>query len=315
MTAVIQLSNVAKMYKSIVALRDVTFALERGVTTALLGLNGAGKSTTIGVIAGVVEPDMGVVWRSHDVDGGNFKRLGIAPQQTAIYPELTVLGNLKFMCAYMGVHRKLASRTVEELSCALSLEDVMGRRAGTLSGGQQRRLHTALALVGDPVVVLLDEPTVGADIEGRQALLGVVKRVADEGAAVLYTTHYLEELEQLAPRVAVLTGGRIAATEPFQKFVRRYGESYMEIATTGLGGVVQADLDVGAPAACRLEVIGESVRITPAESGEVLGKILLGLAKKDVGIAHVRVVESNIESAFAALAGPMSADNGLGLTR
>lgn len=204
-----------KRYGQIVVLNGLDLKIERGEIVGLIGHNGAGKSTFIAVSAGLERADAGSIY----VDGIDMTRhpkdararLGVAPQHIALYPNATGRQNLRLFACLGGLRgRRLRSR-IDEVTSALGLAESLDRPVRTLSGGQQRRLQAATALVLDPPVLLLDEPTVGADVEARKAVLSVIRRQADRGTAICYTTHYLTELEDLGATLALLNGGRIVA--------------------------------------------------------------------------------------------------------
>ena len=214
------LSGVVKRYGERVALDGVDFQVPAGSVVALLGPNGAGKSTLVSIAAGLLKPDAGVV----SVRG----RPGLAPQEIGVYPSLTVRENLWAFGELHGVSKRRAERLLEPFV----LTELADRPAGRLSGGEQRRLHTAIAVVHRPRVVLLDEPTAGADTVTRSAILRAVLDLASDGAAVVYTTHYLPEVEELDAGVALLEAGRIIATGSVSELVARHAESVVEITYT-----------------------------------------------------------------------------------
>ena len=215
MTALLEATGLVKRFGGTVALDGFDLAVAAGEIAGLVGHNGAGKSTFARVTAGLVTPDAGAV----RVDGLNASEaaarvrpiLGLAPQELALYPTATARENLFAFAGLYGLRRRDARRRIEELAADLALGDVLDRRVRDLSGGQQRRLQAATAMVHRPRVLLLDEPTVGADPITRDALLAVVRAAAHEGAAVVYTTHYLPELDTLDATLAVADHGRVVA--------------------------------------------------------------------------------------------------------
>jgi ABC-2 type transport system ATP-binding protein len=215
MTALLEATGVVKRFGDTAALDGFDLAVEAGEIAGLVGHNGAGKSTFARVTAGLVTPDAGTV----RVDGMNASRaadrvrpiLGLAPQELALYPTATARENLFAFAGLYGLRRRDARRRIDQLAGALVLGDVLDRRVRDLSGGQQRRLQAATAMIHRPRVLLLDEPTVGADPITRDALLAVVRAAARDGAAVVYTTHYLPELDTLDATVAVADHGRVVA--------------------------------------------------------------------------------------------------------
>lgn len=236
----IQVMQASKSYGDVRALDDVTFSVARGEVVALLGPNGAGKTTLISMIAGVIRPDSGSVTvlgldvsrRSREAR----RSVGYAAQELAIYPNSTVRENLQLFAHLVDIQRSKVAAEIEEVSHAVGLIRLLHRKAGLLSGGEKRRLHTAIALLGHPPVLLLDEPTVGADIETRVRLLDLVKQLAKNGAAICYSTHYLAEVEELGPTVAVLNHGHL---------VTRVG--YQQLATTSRRRLVEVEFSGSVP--------------------------------------------------------------------
>lgn len=207
----LEVLDVHKAYGTNTVLEGATLKIATGEVTALLGVNGAGKSTLLSIVAGLTKPDRGrVLVNGRDSHDPSTRRLlGVAPQTLGIYPTMTVRRNLTLFGRLAGCRgRKLRTR-IERTAEAMGLEDLVERRAGELSGGQQRRLHTAMAMVGEPRLLLLDEPTVGADVASRARILKAVRRFAEQGCAICYTSHHLEEIEHLGANLAVLQGGRI----------------------------------------------------------------------------------------------------------
>jgi ABC-2 type transport system ATP-binding protein len=204
-----------KTFGGVVALDGFSLAVAPGEVVGLIGHNGAGKSTFASVVAGLISPDrgrihVGGVDVARDPRGARA-RLGLAPQALALYPGATARQNLRVFGGLAGLRRAALARETALVAEALHLTDVLDRPVALLSGGQQRRTQTASALLHRPPVLVLDEPTVGADPITRQAVLGAVRARADEGAAVVYTTHYLPELEPLRATIAVAAAGRVLA--------------------------------------------------------------------------------------------------------
>lgn len=211
----LEVDGVTKSFGAVRALDRLDLRVEAGEIAGLIGHNGAGKSTLVGVVSGLLRPDSGraLVCGADPAREPRAarRRLGVAPQEEALYPELTAREHLRLFAALGGLRRRAASRAVDTAAEEMALTGFLDRRVGVLSGGQRRRTQTATALVHSPDVLLLDEPTVGADPETRRALLAAVRARAAAGAAVLYTTHYLPELADLGATVAVIESGRLTA--------------------------------------------------------------------------------------------------------
>jgi ABC-2 type transport system ATP-binding protein len=227
-TAAIVVNDLSKAYGAHEAVRGLTFSVGRGEVYGLLGPNGAGKTTTVEILEGHRRRDGGEVsvlgFDPAGRDAGLRSRVGIVLQSCGTYPHLTVRETLEHFAAMYP-----APRGVEETIALAGLEAAAGRRARTLSGGQARRLDLALALVGDPELIFLDEPTTGFDPAARRAAWQVVRALRDLGKTVLLTTHYLDEAQALADRVAIVKDGRILAEGPPGELIAgaaRYRVSY-----------------------------------------------------------------------------------------
>ncbi|BCJ31348.1 ABC transporter ATP-binding protein [Actinocatenispora sera] len=208
-------TGLTKRYGSTTALAGLDLTVGPGEIVGLIGHNGAGKTTFVEITAGLTRPDAGTV-EIAGIDAVRHpaaarRHLGLAPQHLALYPSASVRQNLTVFGGLAGLRRRALRAAIDEVATATELTDVLDRPVGLLSGGQQRRTQTATALLHRPAVLLLDEPTVGADPQTRQAMLAVVRQRADAGVAVCYTTHYLPELDELGATLAVLRAGRVIA--------------------------------------------------------------------------------------------------------
>ncbi|MGE3141282.1 MAG: ABC transporter ATP-binding protein [Thermoleophilia bacterium] len=232
------LSGVRASYGARVALDGIDLELPPGGLLALLGPNGAGKSTLVSLAAGLRGPDAGTVrvcGRDPRADRGARRLVGLAAQEIGLYPSLTVLQNIRGVGELYGMSPRAARESAEALIAPFGLEGVAGRAAGTLSGGERRRAHAAAALVHRPRLALLDEPTAGADPRTRDAILHAVREMAADGVAVVYTTHYLPEVERLDAEVVVLEAGRAVAAGAHREIVAPHGGS-LEAAYLALTG-------------------------------------------------------------------------------
>jgi ABC-2 type transport system ATP-binding protein len=208
---VLEATDLTKKYDEVQALAGFSLAVAAGEICGLVGHNGAGKTTFVDMVSGLLKPDSGAVLVDGVAPHETRGEIGISPQHIALYRPLTVREHLELYGRLSGLRRKALKAEIEELATAMQLTGFLERRAGLLSGGQQRRTQAATALIHRPKLLLMDEPTAGADPETRQALLDVVKQRAAEGAAVVYTTHYLTELADLKASIAVASHGRVIA--------------------------------------------------------------------------------------------------------
>jgi linearmycin/streptolysin S transport system ATP-binding protein len=213
----LHVKNLRKTFGPLVAVDDVTFAVEPGELVGLLGPNGAGKTTTVSMIAGLLSPDRGdvlVAGRRLEGDTDQSKRrIGLVPQDLALYEELSARANLRFFGALYGLSGAALNRAIEAALELVGLADRTSDRVKTFSGGMKRRLNLAAGLLHDPDILLLDEPTVGVDPQSRNAIFENLELLKSRGKALLYTTHYMEEVERLADRIVVVDHGKVIADD------------------------------------------------------------------------------------------------------
>lgn len=221
---VIKVNNLTKKYKNITAIENLSLEIDRGELFSLLGVNGAGKTTLIKVLSCLTLPTDGdaCVFGYSVKDGcDKIKRIiGVSPQETAVAPNLSVKENLELICQIHGFSKKKTSEKVAEMSAKLQFESELSRRAGGLSGGMQRRLSIAMALISEPEILFLDEPTLGLDVIARRGLWDAIKELKGKITIVL-TTHYMEEVEALSDRTAIMKDGRLLAIGSVNEIIRK----------------------------------------------------------------------------------------------
>lgn len=229
--------NLTKKYKDITAVDRLNLTIEGGELFALLGVNGAGKTTTIKMLCGLARPTSGDAFLAgHSVvsETAAVKRvIGVSPQETAVAPGLTALENLRLMAGVHGFSKEKQNERIDELAAAFDLGGVLGKRAGKLSGGWQRRLSLAMALIGEPEILFLDEPTLGLDVIARAELWDVIRALRGR-VTVILTTHYMEEAEALSDRIAVMKSGRVLAEGTAEALKARAGCERFEDAFIAL---------------------------------------------------------------------------------
>ena len=204
--------SLVKQYKNITAVDDLSFEISKGELFSLLGVNGAGKTTTIKMLTCLTQPSNGNAYIfGHSIinDSNQIKGLiGVSPQETAIAPNLTVEENLELICGINGFPKEKTRERINELSKQFSLGDVLKRKAGKLSGGWQRRVSIAMALISEPQILFLDEPTLGLDVIARHELWEVIRSLKGK-ITIILTTHYMEEAEALSDRIGIMKNGKL----------------------------------------------------------------------------------------------------------
>lgn len=204
--------SLVKQYKNITAVDDLSFEISKGELFSLLGVNGAGKTTTIKMLTCLTQPSNGNAYIfGHSIinDSNQIKGLiGVSPQETAIAPNLSVEENLELICGINGFPKEKTRERINELSKQFSLGDILKRKAGKLSGGWQRRVSIAMALISEPQILFLDEPTLGLDVIARHELWEVIRSLKGK-ITIILTTHYMEEAEELSDRIGIMKNGKL----------------------------------------------------------------------------------------------------------
>ena len=292
----LHVQGLTKSYGDVRALRGVDLDAPAGEIVALLGPNGAGKTTLVSIVAGLRRADAGVV----EVDGIDALRhsakvrrlIGLAPQETGIYPVVSVRHNLELFGELCGLRRRELAVRIDEVAEALDITDLLPRQAGKLSGGQKRRVHTAIALLHRPRLLLLDEATTGADVETRGHILELVSRLAADGSSVLYSTHYLHEVETMSCSVAIIDEGRVIARGGVEELISAHAEPVVELTFHG------ADLP-DLPSATRVD--GNRLRLPAPDPAAVLTDALPSLPRGS--LASVEIVRPTLEAVYLSLTG------------
>ncbi len=297
---VLEIAGVSKSYGSHRALDDVDLTVPRGQIVGLLGPNGAGKTTLLSIVAGLLRADAGEV----RVNGSDVARdplraqrsLGFAPQTTGLYEPLTVEENLRFFGELAGLRRRQLDRRVAEVCGALLLDGLRARQCQQLSGGEKRRAHTAVALIARPPLLMLDEPTVGADIETRVALIGLVQELAAGGTAILYTTHYLPEVEALDASVVLVDEGRVIARGSVDQLIAAHGSGELELRFKGPAPVVELE-------GVTVQSDGDRLWVSTPDPAPVTARILQRLDADINRLDGISILRPSLESVFTNLTG------------
>jgi len=306
MEPVVQVRGLEKRYGRVAALAGVELDIRPGEIFGLLGPNGAGKTTLISIVAGLVRATAGearVLGRDVVRDYAFTRRVvGLVPQEINFDPFFTVEEALRFQAGYFGV--RLGEGRLVELLAALELLDKRAANTRGLSGGMKRRLLIAKALVHEPRVLFLDEPTAGVDVELRRGLWRYVRRLRDRGTTVVLTTHYLEEAEELADRIGVIDRGRLVLVEDKHALLRRHGAKTLRLALDRpLAAVPPALAALGA----RLEDGGAAASVE-VPAGEAFGPFLAAAAAAGVTVRDVETHRTTLEDVFVRLVRAGAAD-------
>jgi ABC-2 type transport system ATP-binding protein len=304
-TPVIEVEDVRKHYGPTVALGGVSLAIEPGELFGLLGPNGAGKTTLMSVLAGLTDPDAGTVrlfGKPFSVADRDLRRLvGLATQDLAVYPELTARENLTFFGKLYGLNGADLRDRVGEMLDAVGLTDRADDRAGTFSGGMKRRLNLAVAVVHRPQVLLLDEPTTGVDPQSRNHIFERVKALNAAGLTVVYTSHYMEEVQTLCTRIAILDGGELRACDTLPNLLRMFDAVARVRLPTVPPGLTERV--AGLPGVQRARPTADGLEVVAADLAPVLPKLLAACAAFGAEPTALDLEQPTLERVFLHLTG------------
>lgn len=303
----LEISGLKKYFKNIKAVDGISFNVEKGEILGLLGPNGAGKSTTINMIATLIVPDEGSIrFGGEDI----IKRpkciqqsLGLVPQEIALYPSLTGLENLKFWGKAYGLGGEALSKRIKEVSEVIGIEDRLRDKVSKYSGGMKRRLNIGAALLHEPEFIIMDEPTVGIDPQSRNHILNTVKELSKNGATIIYTSHYMEEVEMLCSRVCIMDGGRVIAAGTKDEITASIGGQYaIELK---LGREDKALCESLRKLDCVIAVNMEEtdMRIAVKAEEKSTQSVLDVIAKSGAELKSLDIEKANLETVFLNLTG------------
>jgi len=303
----IKVQNLDKSFKDIHAVNDISFEIHQGEIFSLLGPNGAGKTTTIGMISGLLTPDQGQVWVMGNSVLENPRQakaqIGVVPQEIALYTDISARANLNFWGKMYGLRGQTLIERVDAVLSLIGLEDRKDQVVSKFSGGMQRRLNVGIALLHQPQVIIMDEPTVGIDPQSRRKILDSVKQLRDQGVTILYTTHYMEEAQELSDRIAIMDYGKIIALGSHEELIDIVGE--LDRITLTIKGETQSVLSAW-------EEIDGVEKVTPEDgriylfvkdSNDSLPAIFDTAGQKNIRITTVDIQEPNLEAVFLHLTG------------
>lgn len=302
---VIEVKNITKEYGNHVAVDGINLEIQTGEIYGILGPNGAGKSTLIGMICGLIKKDSGeVIYEEGATNIRKWKEnIGIVPQDFALYWDLTVEENISFFCSLYGYKgSELKSRTKKTLDF-VELTEVKDKRASELSGGMKRRLNIGCAISHSPKLIIMDEPTVGIDPQSRNHILRSILKLREEGATVIYTSHYMQEVDDICDRIAIIDNGKIIAkgtsdelkelvadknvvSVTLKKEVKNLNNKLMEL--TGVDKVVVSE---------------NNYRISTLKSRNIISDIVVLISNADGEITNIINEQPTLESVFLALTG------------
>ena len=303
--ALLTAADIRRDYGRTPALNGVSLSVNAGELFGLLGPNGAGKTTLLSILAGLTAADSGTVTlagRPLTPRTPELRRqIGLATQDLAVYPELTARENLTFFGRLYGMTGADLAGRVAEVLAAVALTDRADDRAGTFSGGMKRRLNLAAAVVHRPTLLLLDEPTTGVDPQSRNHIFDQVRALCLGGMTVIYTSHYMEEVQALCPRLAILDHGRVVACDTLPGLLRRLDTAVT--LTLAIAPPVLAENAAQLPGVRRVAVALHTLTVHAADPVPVLPPLLNLCAQHEATVTGLTVTPPNLEQVFLSLTG------------
>ena len=306
-TSIICVENLQKCYGGTEAVRDITLQIFRGEFFGLLGPNGAGKTTTIAMLTGLIRPTGGrILIAGFDLFSNSREskaKVGLVPQSFALYPTLCARDNLNFFGRIYGLRgRRLKERILQALKI-VELRDRADQTVSTFSNGMKRRLNIAAALLHEPEILILDEPTVGIDPQSRNAILGSLESLNKSGVTVLYTTHYIEEAQRLCERVAIMDQGRIIALDTPAALIRNLGKRIIRIEFNSSVDDMLLNQMGRFGSVCLIDGVKRNVHLEVDRTDQALRELLALMEKRDGLLKTIDILEPNLETVFLHLTG------------
>jgi ABC-2 type transport system ATP-binding protein len=309
----LEVTNLRKSYGNLIAVDGLSLRADKGETIGLLGPNGAGKTTTVSMIAGLLRPDSGevlIAGRALSGDTDPVKQaIGLVPQDLALYDELSAADNLMFFGALYGLDRAAGKRPIAEALELVGLADRAKDKVKTFSGGMKRRLNLAAALLHDPQILLLDEPTVGVDPQSRNAIFDNLETLKKRGKTLVYTTHYMEEAARLCDRLIIIDHGKVVANDTLQGLLRLLPATNLliveladkEVVANQHGNVVEQLR--GLPGVLSVELQDGVLRIGVRDLSAETPRVLQWLVEHAYPYQHVVSERADLETVFLTLTG------------
>lgn len=304
----IEARGLVKKYHKVKALDEVSFEIEEGTVFGILGPNGAGKSTTILMLSTLLKPDEGEILYtgSSIIKNPGILRpvLGLVPQDIALYQNLSAKENLEFWGRIYGVKEPLLTSRISEAARLVGLSDRLRDKVETLSGGMKRRLNIAAALIHKPRVIIMDEPTVGIDAQSRKYIISAIKQLNTEGSSIIYTSHYIDEVESLCHKITILDRGRVIASGNKEDLRKRSGvREKITIELDSNDGNKHQIIPEVLAAFPDSEVTQDDglVEVVTDEVSAKLSKILNVFDRNNVKVAQVNIDKPNLEKIYFSL--------------
>ncbi|PEH47387.1 ABC transporter ATP-binding protein [Enterococcus faecium] len=307
MERIVEVEHLSKKFGTHIAVDEVSFAVMKGTILGLLGPNGAGKSTIINIITGLLNKTSGQISLfGKELSEKNRelrKRIGVVPQELALYYDLSAEENVRYFGGLYGLRGKDLQQATEKSLKLVGLWERRKDKPGKFSGGMQRRLNIAMAIVHEPEFVIMDEPTVGIDPQSRNYIIETIEKMRDAGKTLIYTSHYMEEVERLADTIVIIDHGKVIASGTEAELVNLITDKKnIKITVANPQDVVLAELEQQS-SVLQTNMEGNTLIVTIAVESNALNHLLMDLIKQGVEVDSVEQQRINLETVFLNLTG------------
>ncbi|MFD2305339.1 ABC transporter ATP-binding protein [Enterococcus termitis] len=306
MTTLIEVKHLSKSYQKKQVIHDISFSINEGEILCLLGPNGAAKSTTINILCGLLNYDQGEIFYRNEKIERNLlyykKYLGIVPQELALYEDLTAEKNIQFFASLYGLKGEKLKAGIDFALRSVGLLEHRKEKVETFSGGMKRRLNIACAIAHEPELLIMDEPTVGIDPQSRNHILATIRKMRKKGMTILYTTHYMEEVEEISTRIIIMDHGKIIAegTKEWLKDRKNEKEIVIQLADNSALSLKEIYQIEGI---MNVQLEENELKITVIKGVENLDSIIAKLIQQNKKIQNIVIEADNLETVFLDLTG------------
>ena len=305
--SIVKIKKLVKRYGDIAAVNHIDLDIQEGEIYGLLGPNGAGKTTTINILCDLIKRDSGDIWIMDKNIDQSFEEIknhiGVVPQNIALYDDLTANENVMFFASLYGLNGELLKERTKEALKFVGLMEVKNRLPKTFSGGMKRRLNIACAIAHRPKLILMDEPTVGIDPQSRNYILNSVKKLNKMGSTIIYTTHYMEEVEQICTRIGIIDHGKVIAEGTSSELQSIVTDRKTIIIKTGIDVEIEPESIQAIKGVLNVSTQDNDIQIECPKESDCISEVLNYFVKRNLIIYDIKMQGVNLETAFLSLTG------------
>lgn len=302
---ILELKNLEKSYNGNTVVNKINLSIDQGIIYGLLGPNGAGKSTTINMITGLITPNDGeIIYEENEKKISNWKRnIGLVPQDFALYWDLTAEENVRFFCSLYGFKGNDLKEIVTKALEFVGLVDVRKKRVSIFSGGMKRRLNIACAIAHSPKLIIMDEPTVGIDPQSRNHILESVKKLKESNSTVIYTSHYMEEVDEICDTIAIIDHGNVIATGSSEELKKTHASKDIYTIELNDDASKVESLVKNIKGVYKVKSNGNTLKCYYENNKKIIEDLVTKITEEDFIITNIKSEVPSLETVFLELTG------------